>query len=167
MTGGLGLPADASQVVDADRGLHRDVHAAAGHHDRERRAARHPARAEGQLLPAAVGDRRLCADARRAAPHGGECIFFLNLPIGVACIAVSQLRVRETRDPGASGIDWAGVLTFSAALFVLVLALIRGNAEGWGSALIVSLLVGAGVLLVVFLAIERRQEQPMLDLSLF
>ena len=56
-----------SQVVDADRGLHRDVHVAARHHDRECRAAGHPARPARQLRRAAVGRRRLRADARGAA----------------------------------------------------------------------------------------------------
>ncbi len=96
-----------------------------------------------------------------------QWIFFLNLPIGVACIAVSLLRLGETRDPDARGLDWPGVLTFSAALFMLVFALIRGNDEGWGSAPIVSLLMGSAVLLALFLAVERRRERPMFDLSLF
>jgi len=96
-----------------------------------------------------------------------QWIFYLNLPIGIACIALSLLRVHETRDPDARGVDWAGVLTFTAALFMLVFALIRGNDEGWASALILSLLIGSIVLLALFLAIERRQERPMLDLALF
>ncbi len=64
---------------------------------------------------------------------GWEWIFFINVPIGVAAIAISYARVRESRDPNATGIDWPGLLTFSSSLFLLVLALIRGNAEGWGS----------------------------------
>jgi predicted MFS family arabinose efflux permease len=50
---------------------------------------------------------------------------------------------------------------------MLVLALLRGNDEGWGSALIVSLLAGAAVLLAAFVATERRVAQPMLPLGLF
>ena len=96
-----------------------------------------------------------------------EWIFFLNLPIGVVCIATSLLRLAETRDPDARAVDWPGVVTFSGALFLLVFALIRGNDEGWGSVLIVSLLIGSAVLLAAFLVIEQRQERPMLDLSLF
>jgi predicted MFS family arabinose efflux permease len=59
------------------------------------------------------------------------------------------------------------VATFSGALFLLVLALVRGNAAGWGSSLIVSLLAGSTVLLVAFIAIQRRVSQPMLPLGLF
>ena len=54
------------------------------------------------------------------------------------------MRVRESeRDPTAR-IDWAGLVTFSAGLFCLVFALIRGNDDGWGSAKIVALLVAGG-----------------------
>jgi EmrB/QacA subfamily drug resistance transporter len=98
---------------------------------------------------------------------GWEWIFLVNLPVGAAAIAVTLLRLRETRDPEGRGVDWAGVATFSAALFLLVFALIRGNPEGWGSPLIVGFLAGSGALLVAFLAIERAQERPMLDLTLF
>ncbi|GAA2796656.1 MFS transporter [Kitasatospora sp. CM 4170] len=98
---------------------------------------------------------------------GWEWIFYLNLPIGAAALVVTALKVNESRDPNATRIDWAGVASFSCALFLLVLALVRGNAEGWGSALIVSLFVGAVVLLAVFVAVERRVREPMLPLGLF
>lgn len=98
---------------------------------------------------------------------GWESVFFLNLPIGAAAIAATMLKVRESRDPHATRVDWSGLVTFSASLFMLVLALLRGNAEGWGSAMIVSLLVGAAVLMVLFLAIESRVDEPMLPLGLF
>ena len=95
---------------------------------------------------------------------GWESIFFLNVPIGIAAIAITYTKLRETRDPNASRIDWAGLVTFSTALFLLVLGLLRGNEEGWGSTLIVALLAGAGALLAAFLAIESRVKEPMLPL---
>jgi EmrB/QacA subfamily drug resistance transporter len=98
---------------------------------------------------------------------GWESIFYLNVPIGLAAIAITWLRVRETRDPNATRVDWAGVATFSAALFLLVLALVRGNDDGWGSPMIVSLFAGAAVLLAGFLTIEARVREPMLPLALF
>jgi EmrB/QacA subfamily drug resistance transporter len=98
---------------------------------------------------------------------GWRSIFSLNVPVGTAALAVTQLKLRDSRDPNATGVDWAGVATFSGALFLLVLALVRGNAEGWGSRLIVSLLAGATLLLMAFLMIERRVSQPMLPLGLF
>jgi EmrB/QacA subfamily drug resistance transporter len=96
-----------------------------------------------------------------------QSIFFVNLPIGLAAIAVTLRMVGESRDPNPAPIDWAGLVTFSAALFALIFALVRGNGEGWGAPLIVGLLVGAVVLLIAFVAIERRIAHPMLDLTLF
>jgi EmrB/QacA subfamily drug resistance transporter len=98
---------------------------------------------------------------------GWEWIFLVNVPIGLLTAAVTVARVPESeRDPNAR-IDWAGVLTFSAGLFCLVLALIRGNDEGWTSPLIIGLLAVATVLIAVFVVIELRRRQPMLDLHLF
>ena len=97
---------------------------------------------------------------------GWQSIFFINVPIGIGAIAVALTRVAESRDPDAAGVDWAGLLTFSGGLFLLVFALVRGNAEGWGSALIVSFLAGAAVLLCAFVVVERRQARPMFDLTL-
>jgi EmrB/QacA subfamily drug resistance transporter len=98
---------------------------------------------------------------------GWESIFFLNVPVGIAAIAATYYKLAESRDPNASRIDWAGLATFSSALFLLVLGLLRGNEEGWGSPLIVSLLAGAAALLALFIVIETRVRQPMLPLHLF
>src|ERR687891_572538 len=98
---------------------------------------------------------------------GWESIFYLNVPVGIAAIAVTYLKLRETRDPNATRVDWAGVATFSASLFLLVFALVRGNDEGWGSTLIVSLFAGSALLMAAFVAVERRVLEPMLPLGLF
>lgn len=96
-----------------------------------------------------------------------QSIFYVNLPIGLAAIAVTLRMVRETKDPHPAPVDVVGLVTFSAALFALIFALVRGNGEGWGSPLIVGLLVAAVALLVVFVAVEHRLEHPMFDLTLF
>jgi predicted MFS family arabinose efflux permease len=98
---------------------------------------------------------------------GWQWVFLLNVPIGIAAIGITYWKLAESRDPNATRIDWGGLLTFSTALFVLVLALVRGNDEGWGSSLIVSLFAAAAVLLGAFFAIERRVREPMLPLGLF
>ncbi len=98
---------------------------------------------------------------------GWEWIFFVNVPVGAVALALAVLRMREYSDPEGRGIDLAGLVTSSAALFLLVFGLLRGNAEGWGSGLILASLAGAVLLLVLFVAIERSQPRPMLDLSLF
>ena len=75
---------------------------------------------------------------------GWRWVFFLNVPVGAAAIALTMAKIRESRDPNATRVDWLGVTSFSTALFMLVLALLRGNDEGWGSPLIVGLLAGSG-----------------------
>ena len=98
---------------------------------------------------------------------GWAWVFFINVPVGIATIAVTYLKLRESRDPNATRVDWGGLVTFSSALFLLVLGLLRGNEEGWGSPLIVGLFAAATVLMTLFLVIESRVPQPMLPLKLF
>ena len=98
---------------------------------------------------------------------GWEYIFFVNVPIGIGAIAMTLAKVEESRNPAGGTVDWGGLVTFSGGLVCLVFALIRGNAEGWGSGVIVGLLVAAVLLLLAFVAAERRAAHPMLDLSLF
>jgi EmrB/QacA subfamily drug resistance transporter len=98
---------------------------------------------------------------------GWEWIFFVNVPIGMVAVFVTLAKVVESRDPHATGVDWAGLVTFSGSLFLLVFALVRGNDLGWGSTETVAMLSGSAVLFVLFLLAETTQERPMLDLSLF
>jgi EmrB/QacA subfamily drug resistance transporter len=98
---------------------------------------------------------------------GWEWIFFVNVPIGVIAVFIALTRVEDSRDPNATGVDWAGLVTFSGSLFLLVYALVQGNEKGWGSTEIVSFLIGAAILMALFIVVELRQSQPMLDLSLF
>jgi EmrB/QacA subfamily drug resistance transporter len=98
---------------------------------------------------------------------GWEAIFLVNLPIGIAAIAMTLAKVQESHAPSGAAIDWPGLVTFSGGLFALIFALIRGNAEGWGSPGIVACLVAAAVLGVAFVLVERRSAHAMLDLSLF
>jgi EmrB/QacA subfamily drug resistance transporter len=98
---------------------------------------------------------------------GWQWIFFVNIPVGIATIVISATRMVNVRDPDAERLDWAGLISFSGALFLLIFGLLRGTDEGWGSALIVSALGGAVALLVIFVIVEMRQPRPMFDLSLF
>jgi EmrB/QacA subfamily drug resistance transporter len=98
---------------------------------------------------------------------GWEWIFFLNVPIGIAAVYLSLRQVRETRDPNARQVDWVGTVTFSGALLCLVLALLRGNDEGWDSTMILLLFAGAAVLMLAFFIAQARVREPMLPLSLF
>ncbi len=98
---------------------------------------------------------------------GWEWIFFVNVPIGIVAMVLTERKIVNVFAERPEPIDVPGLVTFSSALFLLIFGLIRGNPEGWGSPLIVACLVAAAVLLVVFVAIERRTKYPMLDLTLF
>jgi EmrB/QacA subfamily drug resistance transporter len=96
-----------------------------------------------------------------------QWIFLINIPIGIFCLYVTRAYVQESRDENAHGIDWAGQVTLTAGLGLLVLALLRGNEDGWGSTAIVLELVGAAVALIAFVVAEMRVKSPMLPLRLF
>jgi EmrB/QacA subfamily drug resistance transporter len=98
---------------------------------------------------------------------GWRWIFFVNLPIGVVCVAAGLRALRETRDEESGGFDLPGFTTLTAGLFALVLGLLRGSDWGWSSGRVVGLFAGAAVLLVTFAFVELRQASPMFDFHLF
>jgi EmrB/QacA subfamily drug resistance transporter len=97
---------------------------------------------------------------------GWRAIFLVNVPIGAAVLWITYRSVAEGRDPTPRRIDLPGQLTLIGGLFLLILALLRGNNDGWGSVGIVAALVGAAVLLIGFVIIEARSREPMLPLRL-
>ncbi|MCW2983894.1 MAG: transporter [Conexibacter sp.] len=98
---------------------------------------------------------------------GWRWIFLVNLPLGLVCLAITRAYVVESRTPVARRVDVGGLLTLTGGLFLLILALLRGNEDGWGSTEIVAMFAGAGALLAAFLAIESTVREPMLPLGLF
>lgn len=93
-------------------------------------------------------------------------IFYVNIPVGIAALAVTIWGVDESKAPGVHRIDWLGCLSFSAALAFLVFGLIRSHADGWDSLTVAGSLVLAAVLIVAFVIVERVVAQPMIDASL-
>ena len=73
-----------------------------------------------------------------------RAIFYLNIPVAIGAVTAALFAVRESRDTTVGReVDYAGVAALTAALTALVLALVEGNAWGWGSPEIVALLAGA------------------------
>ena len=91
---------------------------------------------------------------------GWPSIFLINLPLGVITIMLVQRSVGESTDPRATGVDWLGLVTLSGGLFFLVVALLRGNEDGWSSAVVTGSFVAAGVLLAAFVVVELRDGAP-------
>jgi EmrB/QacA subfamily drug resistance transporter len=95
-------------------------------------------------------------------------IFFLNIPIGIAAAWLIHRHLHEHVERRPHRIDFAGVVVLSTALSLLILALLEGGVGwAWASAPSVGLLVGAGVLLAIFVAIERAVAEPILPLWVF
>jgi EmrB/QacA subfamily drug resistance transporter len=95
-------------------------------------------------------------------------IFFLNVPVAIAAIAVTLFAAEESRDETVGRtVDYPGIATLTVGLTSLVLALVEGNAWGWGSARILGLFALAIVSLAAFVAIERRSSAPVVDFAFF
>ena len=95
-------------------------------------------------------------------------VFFLNLPLAAAVIAISLRFVPESRDEQNAGrLDLAGALLATLGLGGLTFGLIESQQLGWGNPRVLgSLLLGAAAL-AGFLAAEARSAAPMMPLSLF
>jgi EmrB/QacA subfamily drug resistance transporter len=96
-----------------------------------------------------------------------EWIFFVNVPVGVAAAALSWRYIPESRMEGRSGFDIAGAVSVTAGLIVLVYAIVKAQAFGWGSARTLGLAAVAVALLAIFVVIERRSHAPLVRLSIF
>jgi EmrB/QacA subfamily drug resistance transporter len=95
-------------------------------------------------------------------------IFFINVPIGVFAILAARIVIRESKDSSTDQrLDLPGLVTSGGALLALTYSLIEANNKGWTSPEILSLFGVAVVGLLAFVALEKRQRAPMLDLSLF
>ncbi|HEX3930183.1 MAG TPA: DHA2 family efflux MFS transporter permease subunit [Nocardioides sp.] len=93
-------------------------------------------------------------------------IFFVNVPICLVALAVTLMRLVESKDRHAGRPDWFGFVSFSIALGALVYGLIEAGEDGWGEQRVVLSFVLSGVLLVVFVVSQLLQEHPMFDLGL-
>ncbi|MBV9193728.1 MAG: MFS transporter [Solirubrobacterales bacterium] len=95
-------------------------------------------------------------------------IFIVNVPVGVMTIALALRLVPETRvDAGHRAFDLAGAVTVTSGLVVLVYAIVKAQAFGWGSARTVGLLAAGVALIGVFLLVERRSVAPLMRLAIF
>ena len=99
---------------------------------------------------------------------GWQWIFFVNVPVGAAGIALSQVLLPESRDPAASRrLDLLGAGTVTSGLVLLVLALTRTEEAGFGSPITLATLGFAAALFGAFVFVERRAADPLVPLRLF
>jgi MFS family permease len=121
---------------------------------------------------AAVGGQLLGGVLVQAdiAGLGWRSCFLINVPVGIAALALAGRAVPESRGAGASGLDLVGTVFVTAGLTAVLLPLVEGRAHGWPLWTWLSL-AGAAVLLVAFAvhqrALARRGGAPLLDPALF
>ncbi len=118
--------------------------------------------AAGTLLGPALGG--LLTDA-----FGWRSIFFINLPVGLLGAVGTLVFLPSVRGTGGSlrQLDPTGAVLFAGFAAALLLGLGTGPRAGWATASVIGLLLGAGVLLLVFVLWEFRVAHPLVDLRLF
>jgi EmrB/QacA subfamily drug resistance transporter len=95
-----------------------------------------------------------------------QWIFWLNIPVGVAIVALTARKIAEG-GRSIARVDPVGLALSTLGVFAIAQALIRGNAAGWSSASILGGLIGGAVAVVLFVAWEHRSASPMMPMSLF
>jgi EmrB/QacA subfamily drug resistance transporter len=98
---------------------------------------------------------------------GWRSIFWINLPIGLAAVALAARFVPESKAPRARAFDPVGQLLVFVGLASLTSAVIEGPQAGWTSWLILGSFATSGVALTIFLLYEPRRKDPLVDLRFF
>jgi EmrB/QacA subfamily drug resistance transporter len=99
---------------------------------------------------------------------GWEWVLWVNVPVSLVALALSPRLIAESRaEQETRAFDVAGAVTVTAALSILVYAVIDATSAGWGSTKTLSLIVLSLVLLTVFVAIELRTPKPLVPFSIF
>ena len=94
-------------------------------------------------------------------------VLFVNVPIAAAAVVGALRFVPESRDERARGFDIPGAFLVTSGLVALVYALVKGNDHGWGSGRTLGTLALAAVLLALFVVVQRRSADPLIDFRLF
>jgi EmrB/QacA subfamily drug resistance transporter len=95
-------------------------------------------------------------------------IFFINVPVGIAAIALTPFLLQESRaDVVHRDFDFPGAFSVTAGLMLLVYALTRATTDGWAAASTLGLFAGSAALILLFVAIELRSRSPLLPLRIF
>src|SRR5918998_3319904 len=95
-----------------------------------------------------------------------QWIFWLNVPLGIALLPLALTRIPESFGPDRA-IDVRGVALVTGGVLGVVWGLVRGHLAGWGGLEVAGTLAGGALLLVSFVAWEKRAPAPILPPALF
>ncbi len=98
---------------------------------------------------------------------GWQSIFYINIPVGLIGTVYAWKTLKPDRVHGGQKFDILGAILMFLGLISLVLVITRGLALGWDSLAIIGLSILFAVFLILFVFVEKRADQPMVDLSLF
>jgi EmrB/QacA subfamily drug resistance transporter len=99
---------------------------------------------------------------------GWEWVLWVNVPIGLIAAAVTPSLIAESRSEGETRhFDFAGAVSITAGLSLLVYALVDANSAGWGSAQTIVLLAISVALIAAFVVVERRSRAPLVPFRIF
>jgi EmrB/QacA subfamily drug resistance transporter len=98
---------------------------------------------------------------------GWQWIFFVNVPVGLAGLALAPVLLTESRDARVKTFDLPGAVLVTGGLVTLVYAITQANSYGWGSLATISLFASAFVVLAAFVAWEWRNPEPLVPFSIF
>ena len=95
-------------------------------------------------------------------------IFFINIPVGILVFAVTPWLLRESRaELEHRHFDFAGAVSITGGLMLLVYAMTRATQHGWATAETIGLLAASAALVVAFVVVELRSKAPLLPLGIF
>jgi EmrB/QacA subfamily drug resistance transporter len=98
---------------------------------------------------------------------GWEWVLFVNVPVGIAAAIAAARLLPESRNEGARNFDFAGAVSVTAGLSLLVYTLVDANDAGWTSGQTLGLAAVALALLAAFVAIEQRSKAPLVPFGIF
>ena len=96
-----------------------------------------------------------------------EWIFYINVPVGLAALALTPLLLTESRDAQVKTFDALGAVLVTSGLVTLVFAITQANDFGWSSPETIGLFAGAGALLAAFVGWELRAKEPLVPFGIF
>ena len=96
-----------------------------------------------------------------------EWVFYINVPVGLAALALTPVLLSESRDPYVRSFDVPGAVLVTSGMVTLVYAITQARSYGWGSVETIGLFAAAGVLLAAFAVWEARAKEPLMPFSIF